>query len=67
MSATCNAEMFCEYFSKKLETEEKINIPSINCPYNMHKVTEYYLEDIERFSVSLGLVYTSILRMIIFA
>jgi HrpA-like RNA helicase len=55
MSATCDAQLFTEYFAKKLENGEKIQLKSINCPFNMFSVKEYYLDDIDKICNGVGI------------
>ena len=46
MSATCDAQQFINYFTKKLENGELIKANSINCPSYMYSVKTFYLDDI---------------------
>jgi hypothetical protein len=49
MSATCDVEMFAKYFEETLNGE-KLQVPSINCPFHYFKVNEFYLDDLKKHS-----------------
>ena len=48
MSATCDSNLFTNYFAKK---DEKCIVPSVNCAFNTYRVKEYYLDDKEMYSI----------------
>ncbi len=49
MSATCDANLFSNFFGKTLDDGKIIPTPSINCPFYAYKVNEFYLDDLPEY------------------